>query len=191
LKVAGIILAAGASTRMGQPKQLLKLGEERLLDRAVRVARQAGCAPVVVVLGASAEAIVAECSLDNATVVISPEWSEGMASSIRCGVRQVAEECDATLLMVCDQPAVTSDHLRELVDRCTDRDIGGPVASSYAGRRGVPACFPASHFAELLLLRGDSGARHLLESTLAVELAGGELDIDTPLALETAKTIYC
>jgi molybdenum cofactor cytidylyltransferase len=190
VKVAAIILAAGASTRMGQPKQALNLGGERLLERAVRVAEQAGCVPVVVVLGASAEMILAECSLDHATVVMNPEWREGMASSIRCGVRRVAGECDAALLMVCDQPAVTADHLRKLVDRCTDRCIGGPVASSYGGRLGVPACFPASHFGELLLLHGDSGAKHLLESTPGIDLAGGELDIDTPLTLETAKAIY-
>jgi CTP:molybdopterin cytidylyltransferase MocA len=106
-------------------------------------------------------------------------------------VQQVSAECDAALLMVCDQPAVTSDHLRKLVDRCTDRCIGGAAASSYAGRRGVPACFPASQFGELLSLRGDSGAKHLLESTPTVDLAGGELDIDTPLTLETARAIFC
>ena len=187
MKVAAIILAAGASTRLGQPKQLVKLGDENLLERAIRVAEQAGCAPVVVVLGASAHVLQAECSLDRATVVINPEWAGGMASSVRCGVQQLADECDAALLMVCDQPAVTSDHLRKLVDRCTD---GGPVASSYGGRRGVPACFPASYFGELLRLRGDSGARNLLESTPAIDLAGGELDIDTPPALETARKIY-
>lgn len=190
MKVAAIILAAGGSTRMGHPKQLLKLGEERLLERAVRVAEEAGCAPVVVVLGASAEVILAECSLDNAAVVINPDWLEGMASSIRRGVQQVSGACDAAVLMVCDQPAVTSDHLRKLAGRCTDRWSGGAVASSYAGRRGVPACFPASHFSELLMLCGDSGARRLLESSPAIDLAGGELDIDTPLALETAKAIY-
>jgi molybdenum cofactor cytidylyltransferase len=186
VKVAAIILAAGSSTRMGEPKQLLTLGSERLLERAIRVAQQAGCKPIVVVLGAAAEKIQAECSLGQTTVVMNPEWREGMASSIRYGVRQINGECDAALLMVCDQPAVTSDHLRKLVDRCT----GGPVASSYAGRKGVPACFPASHFSELLLLRGDSGARYLLESTPVIELAGGELDIDTSLTLETARSIY-
>jgi len=191
VKVAAIILAAGASTRMGHPKQLLKLGAERLLERAVRVAEHAGCAPVVVVLGASADVILAECALDRATVAINPEWREGMASSVRCGVRQIAGRCDAALLMVCDQPAVTADHLRKLLDRCTDLCVGGPVASSYGGRRGVPACFPASQFGELLLLRGDSGARLLLESTPAIDLAGGELDIDTPLALESARKVYC
>jgi CTP:molybdopterin cytidylyltransferase MocA len=102
-------------------------------------------------------------------------------------VQQVQAECDAAVLMVCDQPAVTSDHLRMLVDRCTD---GGAVASSYGGRRGVPACFPASQFAELLKLQGDSGARYLLEATPAIELAGGELDIDTPLALQSARRIF-
>ena len=186
MKVAAIILAAGASTRMGQPKQLLKLGGELLLERAIRVAEQAGCAPIVVVLGAHSDEILVACNLEWADVVMNSNWREGMASSVRCGVQRIAGKCDAALLMVCDQPAVSSGHLRKLMDRCT----GGAVASSYAGRRGVPACFPASKFEELLLLSGDSGARNLLALTPAIELTGGELDIDTPLTLETARAIY-
>ena len=183
---AAIILAAGASTRLGEPKQLVSLGGERLLDRAVRVARDANCWPVVVVLGANAEAIVAACDLGGAEVVVNPDWSEGMASSIRCGLQRLDAEVAAVILMTCDQPAVTVEHLRQLEQACTD----APVASFYDGRRGAPACFPAKDFGELSLLAGDEGARRLLSTAIAIELVGGELDIDTPQSLALAKSMY-
>jgi molybdenum cofactor cytidylyltransferase len=186
VKAAAVILAAGASTRLGQPKQLVTLAGERLLERAVRTAREAGCAPVVVVLGASSEAILASCNLNGCAIVMNPDWREGMASSVRWGIREAAQSCDAAIVMTCDQPAVTADHLRLLMELCSDT----PVASCYSGRRGVPACFPARSLGELELLRGDEGARHLLESALTIDLAGGELDIDTPLVLESARSVY-
>jgi molybdenum cofactor cytidylyltransferase len=93
---------------------------------------------------------------------------------------------DATILMTCDQPAVTGKHLQRLIELHTDT----PVASLYAGRSGVPACFPAADFTELSLLAGEEGARRLLQSALAIELVGGELDIDTPQTLALAKSIY-
>lgn len=187
MKVAAIILAAGASTRLGEPKQLVKLAGELLLMRAVRIAKEAGCDPVLVVLGANAAEILAQCGrLENADVVVNSDWQEGMASSIRCGVRRLGDTLDAAILMTCDQPAVTSEHLQRLIERCTDT----PVASLYAGRRGVPACFSAADFMELSLLAGEEGARRLLQSALAIELVGGELDIDTPQTLALAKSIY-
>ena len=186
MRVAAIILAAGASTRLGEPKQLVTLGGERLLERAVHVAQQAGCDPIVVVVGAHAEMIVAQCHLDLARTVVNPDWSEGMASSIRCGIGQLDDAPDAAILMTCDQPAVTAEHLRALMQA----EIDVPVASHYAGRRGVPACFPAASFVELSLLAGEEGARRLLQSPLTIELVGGELDIDTPQTLAVAKSIY-
>ena len=185
-RVAAVIVAAGASTRLGEPKQMATIGGERLLERAVRVATEAGCTPLVVVLGASAEQIESECDLDSVRVVRNEAWGEGMASSIRAGVAAVMEECDQVVVMACDQPAVTADHLRRLIKQCVD----SPVASSYARRRGVPACFPAGSFAGLLRLQGDAGARELLVGAAAVELAGGELDIDTAEALEIARSVY-
>jgi len=186
MKAGAVVLAAGASTRLGQPKQLVTLGGERLLERAVRVARQAECDPVVVVLGASAEKILAECNLALASVVLNPHWSEGLASSIRRGVETIAGCCDAAILMTCDQPAVTAAHLRRLIEGSRE----APVASSYAGRRGVPACFQAAQFAELVRLSGEEGARRLLHLAPVIELPGGELDIDTPLTLEAARALY-
>ena len=186
MKVAAVILAAGASTRLGQPKQLVTLAGERLLERAVRVAREAGCVPIIAVLGSSADKILAECQLDAVTIAINLDWPEGMASSIRSGIREIPATSGFAILMTCDQPAVTAAHLRQLIEACGET----PVASAYAGRRGVPACFPAKSFGELLLLRGDEGARRLLDSATAIDLAGGELDIDTPFTLETARAAY-
>jgi CTP:molybdopterin cytidylyltransferase MocA len=183
---AAIILAAGASSRLGEPKQLALLAGEQLLERAVRVAGEAGCEPIVVVLGANAEQISARCSLASAIVVMNKAWAEGMATSIRCGISALPKETRAAILMTCDQPAVTSSHLRSLMEQCKDE----PVASSYAGREGVPACFPASHFSELMRLEGDAGARYLLRAAPSVELPGGELDIDTPEALTSARRLY-
>ena len=183
--IAAVVLAAGASTRLGEPKQLVRIAGERMLERAVRVAREAGCDPVVV-LGAGAGRIAAICELGGARVVVNDGWAEGMASSLRLGIAAVAADVARAVVMTCDQPAVTPEHLRRLIDLCLDT----PVASSYAGRRGVPACFPASAFAELLQLGGDAGARRLLQAAEAVELLGGELDIDTTEALELAQRLY-
>lgn len=180
---AAVVLAAGASTRLGQPKQLAMLAGETLLERTVRVAREAGCAPVVVVLGASATEICAGCALGNALLVVNREWSEGIASSLRAGVASLGD-ADGAVLMTCDQPAVTAAHLRALMES------GGPAASGYAGRRGVPAYLPAAWFGELMKLRGDAGARELLRDAQVLELPGGELDVDTPESLAEARRIF-
>jgi CTP:molybdopterin cytidylyltransferase MocA len=183
---AAIILAAGASTRLGEPKQLVKLGgEERLLDRALRVAAEAGCEPVIVILGANAAQIRAECRLETAQVLENKDWREGMASSLRAGIAAVAQ-AERAIVMTCDQPAVTAGHLLELMRLCTT----GPVASAYDGRRGVPACFPCRMFAQLRELSGDAGARVLLESAPTVDLPGGGIDIDTPESLAQARNRY-
>jgi molybdenum cofactor cytidylyltransferase len=182
---AAVILAAGASVRLGEPKQLVTLAGQRLLERAVTIAEHAGCYPVVVVLGANAAQIRARCSLASAQIVINAAWSEGMATSIRGGIAALAD-AEATILMTCDQPAVTSEHLRRLIELCET----APIASSYGATLGVPACFPASCFRALLQLEGDAGARTMLEAAQSVELPGGELDIDTPGALATARELY-
>lgn len=172
MKIAAVILAAGASVRFGSLKQLARLGSETLLERAVRVAREAGCSLVVVVLGASADLIQAGSSLGDAHVVVNGDWAVGMGGSIACGVRTL-HDVDGCIVMTCDMPAVTAEHLRLLMAS------GTVTASAYAGRRGVPAYFPSVMFDRLLELHGDAGAREMLRSARCVELAGGELDIDT------------
>ena len=177
---AAVILAAGASARLGQPKQLVEIGGEMLLDRTVRIAEEAGCWPIVVVLGAEARRVLSRCSLQSVAVLVNPWWQEGMASSLRLGVAAVSTWSGA-VVMTCDQPAVTAEHLRKLTN------LGSLTASEYGGRRGVPAYFPAANFPALLELTGDVGARELLKDAAVVELAGGELDIDTAADLAEAR----
>jgi len=185
--IAAVIMAAGASTRLGEPKQLVRIAGETLLERAVRAAREAGCSPVVVVLGAEADKIRAQCNLSDAVIVINHDWRQGMASSIRqgvCSLGSIANDMDGVVLMACDQPAVTSQHLQALMH---SRKV---TASAYARRRGVPAYLPAAAFAQLIQLRGDAGARNLLRDADTVELEGGDLDIDTLEDLTQAECRY-
>lgn len=194
MPTAAIILAAGASTRLGQPKQLIRLGTETLLERAVRVALDAGCFPVVVVLGAEASRIRDGSNLREASVAVNDAWPEGMAASIKAGLEAVrtaltkvgaGREIQGAVLLVCDQPAVTAAHLRDLISHPDEI-----AASEYAGRRGAPAYFPVSSFAALGQLTGDYGARELLRDARAIPLPHGELDIDTPEALAEARTRF-
>jgi CTP:molybdopterin cytidylyltransferase MocA len=190
VKIGAIVLAAGASTRLGEAKQLAMLGGERLLERVLRIANEAGLAPVIVVLGCRAEEIRENCRLGHAEVILNPDWAEGMAASVRAGIDALPEDLNGVVLMTCDQPAVTVDHLGALL-KAVETNSGLQVVSSrYANRRGVPAFFPAAAWAELRSLRGDQGARGLLGESKSVELDGGELDVDTAESLELARQRY-
>lgn len=189
LPVPAILLAAGASTRLGQPKQLLRLsafGGETLLDHAVALARAAGAAPIFVVLGAHAEEIHLECELLDCILVRNEAWDEGMASSLRVGIAAVLENTPAAagvMVMVCDQPGLSAEHLRSLLD-AHRADSNRATASCYAGRMGVPAIFPRGMFPALLELQGDQGARMLLQqpgtAVHTIEFPEGESDLDSP-----------
>ncbi|HMG84250.1 MAG TPA: nucleotidyltransferase family protein [Terracidiphilus sp.] len=186
IPVVAIIVAAGASSRLGQPKQLLPVDGEPLLQRAVRCALEAGAGPVLVVLGAYRERIEKAVELGATTVVANAEWEEGMASSIRAGVRAVDEGAGVAgvLLMTCDQPRITAKHLLQMLEEFDAHEGTMPIASTYGGVRGTPAIFPRAMFADLLALRGDRGARGLLAKTslpiVEIPLEGGEVDIDRP-----------
>jgi CTP:molybdopterin cytidylyltransferase MocA len=183
VSIAAVVVAAGASTRLGEAKQLIRFGSENLLERAVRLAGDAGCSPVVVVLGASAGMIQAGSKLGSAIVVVNEDWAEGMGSSVRAGVGAL-HGVDGCVVMTCDMPAVTAIHLGALMGS------GDVVGSCYAGKRGVPAYFPVPIFPSLLQLRGDAGAKDLLVSARCVELPGGELDVDTPEDLVRARKLF-
>jgi CTP:molybdopterin cytidylyltransferase MocA len=182
--IAAIILAAGESKRLGRPKQLVELRGEALLHRAVRTADEANCAPIIVVLGAHHAEIVPHINLHPAVTLINTAWQEGMSSSVRLGLTAVPRTAEGALVLTCDQPAVSSSHLQQLVATAE------VTASEYAGRHGVPAYFPASIFAELMELRGDAGARDLLRNAPTVHLSGGELDIDTKADLDQAQLLF-
>ena len=166
---------------------MVVFGGETLLGRAVRVAREAECLPVVVVVGAEYEQVLGNSALGDVVTVINDQWQEGMASSIRFGVRTlgfVAKEAEGVLLMTCDQPAVTVKHLLHLTLRAEVK------ASRYAGRNGVPAFFPKKYFDQLMELKGDAGARELLAEARYEELENGDLDVDTVADLERARELF-
>jgi len=184
--IGAVIIAAGSSSRLGQPKQLLKLNGEMLLQRAIRIAQQSGLSPVLVVLGAHRRHIESQIDFSGASIIVNGEWEEGMASSIRFGIEALkkdAPEAQGVLLMICDQPAVTAEHLCRMLDAFRQHPAGR-IASVYASRRGIPAIFPLQAFPDLLALRGDHGARGLLADkdceVFEIPLDGGELDIDRP-----------
>jgi molybdenum cofactor cytidylyltransferase len=187
VSIPAVVLAAGASTRLGEPKQLVMLGGETLLERAVRIAREAGCLPVVVVVGAEHVQVLGNSVLGDVVTVINDKWEQGMGSSIRLGVRTLAfaaKDAEGVLLMTCDQPAVTAKHLDRLMMRVEVK------ASRYAGKNGVPAFFPSKYFDKLTALKGDTGARELLAEARYEELENGELDVDTVKDLERARELF-
>lgn len=187
MPIAAIILAAGASRRLGEPKQLLQFRGEALLARAIRLAAEAGCAPVLAVVGAHIERIQASVQFDSAIPVFNESWEQGIASSIHAGLHSL-ETCSpppaGVLLMSCDQPRLTADHLRTLIESFLVHGASSIAASVYADALGVPAVFPPAIYPQLLALQGDKGARQLLASSaghvLRVPFEGGEVDIDLP-----------
>jgi molybdenum cofactor cytidylyltransferase len=174
--IPAIILAAGASRRLGRPKQLERLDGLTLLRRAVLAARP--CDPVLVVTGFRAPDMAAELEGTPARAVFNPDWEEGMASSLRAGLSALPAGSAGALFLACDQPAVTE----ALVARILAAWDGRPVACAYAGVRGIPALLPAGDFPRILALRGDRGARALLQGpgVVVVPFPEGAWDVDRP-----------
>ena len=178
-----IILAAGASSRFGSPKQLVRFKGHTLLARVIARATEILGPAVSVVLGAHAAEITANMPLINASVLINRDWQEGIASSIRAAVQRLPGACDGVLMLLADQPLVAADALQRLA-AAWRRQPTHIVASRYGDVTGVPAIFPRRFFADLLALRGDQGARVLMhryaDYVLALEHADAAIDIDYP-----------
>jgi len=182
-----IILAAGASRRLGQPKQIVRIGNETLLERTIRVALESGCEPLIVVLGSSAERIVETVNLRNVRVIFNSDWERGIASSIVAGVagcQELIPGLSGLMLLVCDLPKLGARHLRRLKEEFNGANQTAIVASSYEGITGIPAIFPVSQFPNLLALKGDTGARQLMKNPacalISVPFPEGKVDVDTP-----------
>lgn len=185
-RFGAVILAAGASRRMGAPKQLLALDGQPLVARAAEAALASPAWPVVVVLGANAEKIRPALARMTVLVTENPAWAEGMASSIRAGVatlQQFSRHLDAALIALCDQPAFSAEAIARLL--AAQRDSGRSiVAARYSGRHGAPALFLREHFPALTALTGEEGARTLLNGdpgrVAGVEMPELAVDLDTP-----------
>ena len=178
-------MAAGSSSRLGRPKQLLPYNGKSLLEHCVDTAIESEASPVIVVLGANAEVLEKEVEDKKVHIAGNQEWKEGMASSVRCGINtlmHIAPGADAAIIMVCDQPFVHSSLLNELI--VTQEKTGKPIVTcQYETTFGPPALFTKEIFPELLQLKGDAGARKIIEQRrkeiATVSFTKGIVDIDT------------
>ncbi len=193
MPVPAIILAAGASRRLGQPKQMVRVNGETLLARTIRVVRESGADPVLVVLGANRESIAETVDLSAVEVIANPHWEQGIASSIHAGIEalmRLRPDAHGMMILVCDQPNLAAGHLKQMIEVFEQAAEPTIIASRYARIVGIPAIFPGGQFAKLLALAGDTGARSLLRHPdcpmIAVDFEGGEADVDTPEDLARA-----
>lgn len=184
-KIGVVILAAGASTRLGRPKQLLKYNNKSLLQNAIDAALQSIAGSVVVVLGANAEQVSNEINKSGINVLINKEWEEGMASSVRNGLNEILffnSSTDAVIFMVCDQPFISAQVINDMI--ALQRKTGQPIVTcNYGEAIGPPALFHKSLFHELMELKGDAGARKIIQrhssEVVTVLFEKGKIDIDT------------
>lgn len=191
-KLKIVILAAGCSSRMGSPKQLLTIQGERMLDRAVAAALGCGLGTPVLVLGAHHDRILQETRLaGNCEVVVNEAFGQGQSTSMIAGTRRIMDRCGGAVFLLCDQPFITPTLVKELAEAFGRRqpDLLYPV---YKGQRGNPVLVHSRLFPRLLAATGDSGARFLFDDP-ELDIAAHEVadrsvivDIDTPEEYEAA-----
>ena len=181
--IAIVVLAAGASTRLGQPKQLLRFGDKTLLAQICEVALAVENQQVIVVLGAHCEAIKPAIEQLPVQILTNEKWADGMGSSIACGISHLPKNADAVLLLLCDQPFVTAAFLEKLIEKWRSSN-SRIVTSAYGGTFGPPAILDKKLFPELAALHGQHGAKKLMEKygehLELVDFPEGAVDIDSP-----------
>ncbi|WP_407427830.1 NTP transferase domain-containing protein [Arcticibacter sp.] len=182
-----IILAAGSSSRMGRAKQLLKIHDKTLLKHTIDEAKILLPSAVYVVYGANADAISSELASDSSiSICYNASWREGMASSIKTGLKAVQgsnPSVKGCLISVCDQPFLTAQVFARLISahEKTPRSI---VASVYNDTAGVPVLFDSHYFPLLMALSGQEGAKKILSNptvqVVHIPFPNGDIDLDTP-----------
>lgn len=180
-----VILAAGSSSRLSRPKQLLQYKESTLLKNTISAALKVKNSFLIVVTGANHDLIAKELNLPEILFSFNSEWEKGMSSSIAKGITEallVNPDCEQCILAVCDQPFVTSAIFENLISESkkTGKEI---AASAYSETLGTPVLFHKKYFPELLALKGKEGAKKLIkkyaEDVVAVPFEKGNIDIDT------------
>ena len=182
MRIGAVVLAAGGSSRLGQPKQLLQHRDQSFVRRMAETALAAGCSPVAVVIGPEQEKIKIALRGLPARLLPNDSWQHGIGTSVRAGVA-VLQDCDALLFLACDQPHVETAVICRLIAR--QQETQKPmVASAYSGTLGVPAMFSRTCFKELLALSDQEGAKALLmarpNDVATIDFPEGAIDIDTP-----------
>ena len=187
MKTGIIILAAGNSSRLGKPKQLLTFKGKTLLEIVSRAALESGCYPLVVVLGAYASDISKQQQHPNIYYIINDSWQQGISSSIAAGLTAIMnqdQDVEQVIIAVSDQPFISSEILLDLIKKQeeTGKNI---INSSYAQTIGTPALFNKKYFDQLLSLTGNHGAKYIMEQhpedTASIVFELGNIDIDTEI----------
>ncbi len=184
-KTGIIILAAGSSSRLGRPKQLLHYQGRSFIQHITAEALKSNLNPVFVITGANAEKVSVDLQHEEASIVYNARWQEGMASGIITGIENVLslhKDIEAMIISVCDQPFLSAALFEQMVE--TRASSGkGIVASRYAGTTGTPVLFARNYFEYLLQLKGEEGAKKLLkmygEDVATVPFPEGNIDIDS------------
>lgn len=182
--ISAILLAAGESNRMGQPKQLMPFGQSTIVERTIDYLLNSAVSETIVVLGYKGEEIRKTIARKPIKIAINPDYQQGMSTSIIAGLKQVDKRARAVLIALGDQPFVNSQTITSLVEAfiANNRGILIPV---YQGRRGNPVIFAIKYKGELLNLKGDVGGREIIKLhpddvlEVAVNCEGVLLDIDT------------
>lgn len=181
-RVAGIVLAAGGSSRLGQPKQLVKFRGRPLVWHAVRVGIAAGLSPLVVVVGAAREQIRRALAGEAVRLIDNPDWETGQSSSVLVGLAPVEADIEAAIFLLADMPLMDVELVRQIVST-HQRSLAPLVAPRVAGRRANPVLFDRVTFPDLQRLTGDQGGRSLFDRYEPAWVEWGEsamLDLDTP-----------
>lgn len=185
-RIAALLLAAGGSARMGQPKQLLRFEGESLVRRAARAALASRCDRLFVTVGAAASPVREELAGLDLEIVEASDWRSGMSASIRAGIEAIGASMhgpfDAALVLLADQPRVATSHIDRIASGFTKLGRSA-VVSRYAGTIGVPALFASEHYQALRQLAGDRGAKALLQDldrqALQIPLPEAGYDVDS------------
>jgi molybdenum cofactor cytidylyltransferase len=190
--VTAIVLAAGKSTRMGAPKQMLPLGDTTILGQTLAHLHQAGLEEVLLVLGAQAETIQQSLpSIPNLRTIHNPNYQQGMATSLQAGLAALRPETDSALIVLADQPFLQPQTIRQLAHHSTAAQI---LIPTYRGKRGNPVRLHRFLFPEAMALQGDVGCRALFAThpdqieMLEVEDEGILVDLDTPEQYQRGQT---
>ena len=190
MNVSIVILAAGASSRMGAPKQLLHIQGKTLIKRITEMTMDTICYPIVVVLGANRAIIRKELERMPITIIDNPQWEQGMSSSIKMGLvgaYMTKKEIDAVIFLTVDMPLVSAELINKMINKASEEHNGNQkleiVACKYDGQIGIPALFKRPLFNDLLELKGDQGAKKIIienkDRTTLIDFPAGKVDLDT------------